>query len=280
MMQWGKALLAALVVPLALAACLFVPGKFESTLDIRADRSFTFTYKGEIQAIDLKSLSGKAMEAAIAEDAEKGSGSEPSTEEENPAGATFSDAVFAGQTEAKKDPELALTPAEKAERDAEYRELAAQIAKEAGYRSVEYRGDGIFYVDYAISGRLSHGFAFPYNQDAEMVFPFVVVDLRGKDGVRVKAPGFAEQQKGGMGSPATAGAMGAMSEGMGEGMGKAMGFDPAKMSGTFTLTTNAEIVSQNQEDGAKTVGANRTIVWKVNHRTKDAPMAVLRVAPL
>jgi hypothetical protein len=192
MMHWGKALLAALVVPLALAACLFVPGKFESTLDVRADRSFAFTYKGEIQAIDLKSLSGKAMEAAIAEDAEKGSGSEPSTEEENPAGATFSDAVFAGQTEAKKDPELALTPAEKAERDAEYRELAAQIAKEAGYRSVEYRGDGIFYVDYAISGRLSHGFAFPYNQDAEMVFPFVVVDLRGKDGVRVKAPGFAE----------------------------------------------------------------------------------------
>jgi hypothetical protein len=83
-----------------------------------------------------------------------------------------------------------------------------------------------------------------------------------------------------MGSPATAGAMGAMSEGMGEGMGKAMGFDPAKMSGTFTLTTNAEIVSQNQEDGAKTVGVNRTIVWKVNNRTKDAPMAVLRVAPL
>lgn len=280
MMHWGKALVAALFMPLALAACLFVPGKFASTLDIRADRSFTFTYKGEIQALDLKRLSGKAMEAAIAEDAGKDNDSSEDSEEESTDGATFNEVAFAQDTKdvKKEDPELALTPEEKAERDAEYRELAAQIAKEAGYRTVEYRGEGMFYVDYAISGKLSHGFAFPYNQDAEMVFPFVVVDLRGKDSVRIKAPGFAAQEMGGMGNAASAGAMGAMSQGMGEGMGKAMGFDPAKIDGSFTLTTDAEIVSQNQEDGARTTGTTKTIVWKVTNRTKDAPMAVLRVA--
>lgn len=277
MFHW-KALAAALLVPLALAACLFTPGKFESTLDIRADRSFTFTYKGEVQALDLKRLSGKAMEAAIAEDAEKkNSGSDDSDESSD--GAAYSNTAFV-QTEDQKDPELALTPEEKAERDAEYRELAAQIAKEAGYRSVEYRGDGLFYVDYAISGRLSHGFVFPYNQEAEMVFPFVVIELRGKDAIRVKAPGFAAQDKSGMGGMGGAGAMGAMSQGMGEGMGKAMGFDTARMDGTFTLTTDAEIVSQNQEEGARPGAAGKTIVWKVNNRTKDAPMAVLRVAGL
>lgn len=277
MFRWGKALLAALLMPLALAACLFVPGKFASTLDIRADRSFTFTYKGEIQALDLKRLSGKAMEAAIASEAEKGS--ESSEEESGEDPASYNDAVFA-QDAGKKEPEIALTPEEKAERDAEYRELAAQIAKEAGYRSVEYRGEGIFYVDYAISGRLTHSFAFPYNQDAEMVFPFVVIDLRGKDAVRIKAPGFSAQEMGGMGGGTTAGAMGAMSQGMGQGAAKAMGFDPAKTDGSFTLTTDAEIVSQNQEDGARTSGTTKTIVWKITSRTKDAPMAVLRVSPL
>lgn len=271
MVNWVKALAAALIVPLALAACLFVPGKFESTLDIRADRSFTFAYKGEIQALDLKQLSSKAMESAMEEDAEE----DEDSGEESKDPAVFTNTALS-QTADKKDPEFALTPAEKAARDAEYRELATQIAKEAGYRSVEYRGNGLFYIDYAISGRLSHGFAFPYNQDAEMVFPFVVIELRGKDAVRVKAPGFAEQDSSGAGG----GAMGAMSEGMSEGMGKAMGFDPARMAGTFTLTTDAEIVSQNQEDGARASGGGKTIVWKVNHRTKEAPMAVLRVAGL
>ncbi|MBO9624352.1 MAG: hypothetical protein J7500_16710 [Sphingomonas sp.] len=271
MFHRGKALAAALLMPLALAACLFTPGKFASTLDIRADRSFTFTYKGEIQALDLKRLSGKATEAAIKE---KGKDEDSDDAKDDPA--VLTGAVLV-QSDDKKDPDLALTPEEKAERDAEYRELATQIAKEAGYRTVEYRGDGLFWVDYAISGKLSHGFAFPYNQDAQMVFPFVVIELRGKDVVRVKAPGFAQQDSSGLGG---AGAMGAMSEGMGDGMGKAMGYESAKMAGTFTLTTNAEIVSQNQEDGARAGAAGKTIVWTVNNRTKDAPTAVLRVVGL
>lgn len=272
MVDGGKALLAALLAPLFLAGCLFMPGKFVSTLDVRADRSFTFTYKGEIQALDLKRLSGKAMAAAMAAEADEGTASD---EVEDPA--VFSNTAFV-QDAPGTGPDFALTPEEKAERDAEYRELAAHIAKEAGYRTVEYRGEGLFYIDYAISGRLTHAFLFPYNQDAEMVFPFVVVDLRGRDAIRVKAPGFAEQQKSGMGNPAAMGAMGAMGAGMGEAMGKAMGFDLARMDGTFTLTTDGEIVSQNQEDGARTSGTTKTIVWKVNSRTKDAPMAVLRVA--
>ena len=36
-----------LAAPLLLVSCLLTPGKFVSTLDIRSDRSFTFTYAGE-----------------------------------------------------------------------------------------------------------------------------------------------------------------------------------------------------------------------------------------
>lgn len=249
MRHWAKALVTALLVPLVLAACLFVPGKFTSTLHIRADRSFDFTYQGEVNAIDIAGSMGKSL-------------GELDTDDED----TKSNESDKDAKDAAADPLTTPTsPEERAKKDAEHRELATQLAKEAGYRSVEYRGNDQFFVDYAISGTLSHGFVFPYNQDASMLFPFVAVELRGKDGIRVKAPGFAAEDK--------------TSElgGMGGGRDNA---DFAKVDGSFTLTTDAEIVSQNNEEGAVTAPAGKTITWKITPRTKVAPMAVLRVKAL
>ena len=241
MKHWIRA--AALLLPLMLTACLFQPGKFESTLTIHKDRSFSFTYKGEVMAIDLEGMSKD-----MAKSMPSSGGDEASADGDN------------ATAEEEQTPEQKA--AAKAEKDAEYRELAANLAKEYGYKTVEYRGDGVFYVDYAISGVLTHEFVYPYNQDAAMIFPWVTVELRGGDTIRVKAPGFAKQDMGGMG-----GMMGAGGADM-----------PTKIDGIFTLTTDAELVSQNEEGGAKTVGPNRVVTWRVTPRTTDAPMAVLRVA--
>lgn len=236
-MKHWKAITAALLVPLALAACLFLPGKFQSTLTIHADRTFTYAYKGEVVALDIAGAMSEAT-AGLTDNA------------------TDADAA---SDSARKATEKA---AEKAKKEAEYRDIAVKVAKEAGYRSVEYRGDGVFYVDYEISGKLTHNFVFPYNQDTGMLFPFLAVELRGKDMVRVKAPGFAKQENKG----------GGMS-GMGDDTN-------ARLDGTFTLITDAEIVSQNNEDGAKTSGASKTMTWKVTPTSSDAPMAMLKVAGL
>jgi hypothetical protein len=233
-----KALAVAILVPLALAACLFVPGKFTSVMTIHADRSFTYTYKGDVIAVDLAGQMTKAMGGLAA------------------AFANTSDDATANTTAPETSPED--TAKEKAEQDAKYRDLAAKLVMEAGYNVVEYRGDGKFYVEYAISGVLTHNFVFPYNQDTGLIFPFVAIELRGKDQVRVKAPGFAKQQGGDN-------SMGASEEAT------------ANLDGTFTLITDAEIVSQNQEGGAKPSAAGRTITWKVTPTLEDAPMAVLRV---
>lgn len=195
-------------------------------------------------AIDVSALMGKAVAAGI-EASAKGDKNNPG-----------------------KTPYLALTPDQKAKQDAQFREIAAQVAKESGYRTVEYRGGGVFYVDYSISGKLTHNFVFPYNQDAKMIFPFLAIELRGKDQLRVKAPGFAQQ--GGRSTPGMSG-MGA--PGTSASIGKTI-------DGVFTLTTDAEIVSQNNEDGAVAGPAGRTIRWHVTPRTADAPMAMLRVAPM
>lgn len=230
-----RAIAAAVALPLALAlaACLFMPGKFQSTLTVRADRSFTYSYKGEVVAIDIAGKMGKSL-------SELGDAASDSSEDAD-----------ADET----DPQEA-----QAKKDAEYLQIAEQVRKEAGYDVVEYRGDGIFYVEYALTGTLTHNFVFPYNQDAGLLFPFVAIELRGKDGIRVKAPGFAKAEGKGM---------------MG---GEDGGND--RIGGTFTLTTDAEIVSQNNEDGAVASAGGKSITWKIDARTDDAPMAVLKVAGL
>ena len=145
----------ALAAPLLLAGCLLTPGKFASKLTVNADRSFTYTYTGEVYAIDQDmNLTDASDKAKAAETAKK-----------------------------------------KAEAETKNRAIAEALSKEAGYRSVRYLGDGRFVIDYQISGRLDHNFIYPFNLDAQAIIPFVAVELRANGTARVKAPGFANESK-------------------------------------------------------------------------------------
>jgi len=150
-----------------------------------------------------------------------------------------------------------------ADPDVKNRAIAAALMKEAGYRSVVYREKGKFVIDYVMSGSLTQTFLFPFNADAQALIPFVRVEVRQGGTVRVRAPGFASNQSGAMTG------MSAMS-------GGASGA-PKFLDGVFTLDTDAEIVSQNNEDGAKTVGARKQSIWRVTPLTGDEPTTVLRL---
>lgn len=241
---------------LLLSACLVTPGKFESTLDIRADRSFTFTYKGEILASDMgQGLGGKGM------------GSSPGTSDDPIDGATPKDQPsrlqIAVQKKEQAPPEDFGTKDDKSD-EQQMQEIAAALTREKGFRAARYMGNHRFEIDYAISGRLTHAFLFPFNSDAQIVLPFVAVELRGEDRARMKAPGYSN------GYDKSQNPMG----------GSSSGEDAAKaLDGTFTLTTDAEIVSQNQEDGAQNTPQGKRIVWKVTPLTSEAPAATLRFKP-
>ena len=227
-----------------LGACLVTPGKFESTLDIRADRQFSFTYKGEIISSDMKGL-GSSGEDLIGDDApEKKDSALHKTAMQKGSGGSFDNGSASGD-------------------EAQMQAIAAALSKEKGFRSARYMGNHRFEIDYAISGRLTHNFLFPFNSDAEIVLPFVAVELRGDDRVRVKAPGYSngfDKSREPMGQ-----------SGPGEDASKAL-------DGHFTLTTDAEIVSQNQEEGAQSVAGGKRIVWRITPLTSEAPMATLRVS--
>ncbi len=229
-----------LVAPLVLWGCVLTPGKFVSSLTVKADRTFAFAYKGEVIALEAPT-SMKGLSDNSEAKSESGETSKP-----DPA-----------KADATEDAEAA----------AKNREIAAALSKEAGYRSVAYRGKGKFEIDYAVSGRLDHSFVFPFNTDAQAVFPFIAVEVRQGGTVRVRAPGFANSQSNGTG-------MGGLG-GMGGSAPDASKF----LDGVFTLDTDAEIVSQNNEDGAKTVGGRKQIMWRATPLTKDAPTVVLRLKP-
>ncbi|MGD9811463.1 MAG: hypothetical protein AB7U35_09050 [Sphingobium sp.] len=221
------AFLASLVL---LSACLLTPGKFTSTLDIRKDHSFTFTYQGEVIAQDF----GDQMKGLGKESGPEDPGEDEASSATEPDGKSAEDAT---------------------EKEAKLRAMADALAKEKGFRSVRYVDNDTLEIDYAISGRIDHSFLFPFNSDAQAVLPFIAVEVRQDNKVRVQAPGFgsSDDKTGGMGG----------------------GDSSKRREGTFTLTTDAEIVSQNQEEGATRTGDGKRLVWKVTPLTRTAPMAVL-----
>lgn len=225
-----RRLAALLLMPLLLSGCLLTPGKFSARLAVNADRSFTFSYQGEVIALDPDKAMTGAMSGVLDRDAKAKS-----------AGA--------------KDRE-----AESSDTSAKNTALAEALGREAGYRTVRYLGGNRFLIDYQLSGTLSHGFVFPFNSDAGAIFPFLSVELRGNGTVRIKAPGFAADDT----------RLG------GDGPGKSR--PAAELDGVFVIDTDAEIVSQNSEDGAAAGAPGRRLLsWKATPLTRDAPTAVLRL---
>lgn len=251
-----KGIALALIAPLVLVGCAFSPGKFTSSLTLLADRSFTFSYQGEVIAVDVASEMTKGMGDAFKDDEDR-------DKKETSTTALLQPAVWQNEDAADNTTEPSTDDADPAEdeatKEAKFKAVGEALTKEAGYRSVVYKGKGVFLIDYQISGKLTHNFLWPYNLDAEVIFPFVVIEMRGRDQIRVKAPAFGDGD-----SPA-----------------KGKGDDSkARLDGTFTLITDGELVSQNNEDGATSANGRKSVTWKATPLSKDAPMAVVKVAPL
>jgi hypothetical protein len=243
MMRAAVAILAAL----ALSSCVLAPGKFISKLVINADRTFSYTYTGQVIAVDMSDAKWMDDNSPTDDDKSDEGTTPSSTDDDSP---TLQPIALQDTKNGKDDAKT------KAAADAKNRAIAEALSKEAGFRKVTYDGDGVFDVDYAISGRLDHAFIWPFNIDAEAIIPFIAVELRANGTVRMKAPGFGNDDS---------------SKSMPDADQAA-----SKMDGTFTLDTDAEIVSQDSEDGATNAGGRHIVTWKATPASKTAPMAVLR----
>ncbi len=268
---------------LALTACIVTPGKFEATLDLRRDGSFTFSYDGEIYLIALSKLaemSGRHdqlfTETPCYDD---------ETFEERPC----TEDELAEQRESWE--QQAESRRQQAEREAEQmkhvlggidpgdpaaaEELAARLRRQEGWKRVEYRGDGMFDVEFSLASRFGHDFAFPTLERFPMQNTFVVANMRQGNSVRIEAPGFVQ----GSANPF---------QSMMAGFGAPNPVSPVaddreappqmpEMDGTFRIVTDGRVLANNTDEGPIAGAGGQVLEWKVNRRTQAAPMALIQL---
>lgn len=272
----SAAMVAALA--LALSACLLLPGKFTSALDLRKDGRFTYTYTGEIRMLALSKLAQAGEKKAFAP--------EPCTNDElkeRPCTAAelaeqrrnWNESQRAAADKHKKDAEgmKAMLGGIDPSSPQAAEELAARLRRQVGWKSVVYKGDGLYLVDFALSGRLDHDFTFPTIERFPMANAFVQLSRRADGSVRIDAPGFGPAS----GTNPFAAMMGmGGTDGMTEG-GDKEATPPAPAEGTFILTTDGAILANNTDEGPQPDPAGQKLAWTVNLRSPGAPTALVRL---
>lgn len=269
---------------LLLSACFVSPGSFTSAIDLRKDGRFSYSYAGEIYLLGLSNLAEMGRKSKWNEPFK----AEPCHKDDiDMTERACSEDEIAQQKADWEENRKADT--ERQKRDAEMmkvmlggidpsnpqaaEELAARLRKQAGWRSVVYKGDGLFVVDFAISGRLDHDFQFPTMERFPMANAFVVLNKRADGSVRMDAPAFGQPgQNNPMANFAQFAAMGTGKSGDDEAMPKL-----PELNGTLVLTTDGAILANNTDDGPAATTTGQRLEWKVTPRSATTPTALVRL---
>jgi hypothetical protein len=300
MHHWLKRIFVA-AAPLLLTGCLWGPGKFTSQLTLHKDGSFVLDYRGEmvlqipkdepspVKWSDSQAycIVGKTQNSTLPvviappPPAPPPSASAPKrpppviVAPRRPCTA----AEIAQQREAFEKNQAATAEMKRAQAenmakmfglpgfdDASNRAFAAKVMKYAGWRSVTYRGNGVYDVDYHFAGRATQDFVFPELPDNDLLLPFIALRRRADGSVLVTAPAFTGGAGPLMERMAAAGAAGNTKTGM-----------VSHAQGRFTVITDGEILTNNSEDGPSATAAGREVHWDVNAESKKIPETLIRL---
>jgi hypothetical protein len=282
MHHWFKRLLVA-AAPLFLASCLWGPGKFQSDLTVRKDNSFVLNYRGEmiiqtppddakLPPWDPKEMirchrSGKIENwpdvGGISEDDDE---VRPCTAAEIAKGKADYEKKAAEKAAAKRkeSEEMAKMFGLPGLDDASNRAFAAKLMKYAGWRSVTYRGKGVFDVDYHFEGRATQDFLFPALPDNDLVIPFIAIRRRADGSILVTAPAMT----GGAGPLAARAGSAAASPDKGP---------VSRAQGRFTIVTDGQVLTNNSEDGPQPHAIGRSVHWDVTPTANKIPEALIKL---
>lgn len=290
---WTK-ITAVAAAPLLLTGCLWGPGKFTSNLALNRNGTFILDYRGEIifQMPDKDAVPEpwKDEMARCFEDGEPelvdpslAALTEESSSDDEDAGESEGTRPCTAAEIARLKSQYEKESAEKAEKkrqeneqtakmfglpgsdDESNRRFAATLMKYQGWRSVSYRGKGIFDVDYHFEGKLTQDFAFPMMPDSDLMIPFIMLRRRADGSVSMTAPALT----GGAGTfSARAKAMGLPDKSEGP---------ASRAEGRFTVTTDAEILTNNSEDGPVPGPGGRQVHWDVGPSLAKVPEMLVKL---
>lgn len=270
-----------------LAGCLLMPGKFDSALDVKRDGTFHFRYAGELVFLPLTDAARSQMAKGLqkVQGKQTGEQTEVFTEEScarpetGEARACTIDEIAAQRR--AWDARMAAPPADPGanaivsmlggmnfDDPNAAATMTEALRRQAGWRKVTYKGNGVFDVEYDAAGRLDHDFTFPTLEHSPMVMPLVSVIRRADGSVRIEAPGFAP----GLGNLA---ALGTAIPGAANKAQNPMKGLPL-MDGTFAVTTDGAILTNNTEEGPSPVAGGQRLSWHVAAGRAAAPTALIR----
>jgi hypothetical protein len=265
-MQFSQSLRVALTVALSfiLSACYFIPGQFDASLDIRRDGTFRFRYVGEfVFPLSRNKPENNSNEAEfqcyddIAVEYRSCNAAETVTRRRD-----FEERQRIGK---KESDEFAVFIGYNVDDEAANAMLAKRMMQSKGWKTVIYKGSGIYQVEYETTGILDRDVLFPVLAETHISAPFVIIRPSPDGNVEVNAPGLAS------------GLLRQMIVGN-EPMAMDFAlFNPTR--GTFTVTTDAEITSTNGDIGK---GQKAAIHWqildgKMIGRPTELPKALLRL---
>lgn len=266
---------------LMLSGCLLSPGQFTSELTLLQDGSFSYNYDGEIQMLALSKLAEMSAQSeeefsahCYNEDFEERECTSAEVEEQRGEWQSQAESRRAKKAREAEQMKTFLGGVDPSNPEAA-QDLAETLSRQRGWNAVEYKGDGLFDVDFSISGRLTHDFAFPTIEKLGMANTFVTVHLRDQGQVRVDAPGFAAQGGGNPMQGMFAGLAGFA--GM-EGSAGESGSAPPKVvvpEGTFSVVTDGRILANNTDEGPAAHALGEVLTWQINPRTEQAPTALI-----
>lgn len=286
MIAFRKLLIAA-VAPLLLTGCLWGPGKFNSELALRKNGSFVLDYRGEVvlQIPDDKGSppepwndkmarcysDGRTETVPVASSMAEGDDDEdlrPCTPAEiaKLKEDYQKEAALRAQKKREESENMAKMFGLPGADDASNRRFAENLMKYKGWRSVAYKGKGVFDVDYHFEGRVGQDFAFPVMPGSDLIIPFITIRQRNDGSVMVSAPALT----GGTGP------FGARAKAMG--LPDKSGDGPvSRAEGRFTIVTDGEILTNNSEDGPTAHPTGRQVKWDIDAASDKIPEMLVRL---
>jgi len=285
---WGK-MLAVAAAPLMLSGCLWGPGKFTSNLALNKAGTFVLDYKGEVvlQMPDdkapppepwsdkmLKCFKDGRVETAMMNDQLSDGSGEADDDSRKCTAAELAkarsdyekDAANRAVKKQQENEQMAKLFGLPGSDDASNRRFAANLMKYQGWRSVSYKGRGVFDVDYHIEGRLTQDYAFPLMPDTDLIIPFITLRRRTDGSVMVLAPALT----GGAGPFSARAKMLGLPD-------KGSDGPVSRAEGRFTITTDGEILTNNSEDGPTASPGGRQVHWDVGAGSTKIPEMLVKL---
>jgi hypothetical protein len=284
MAYWTRRLFA-LAAPLLLTGCLWGPGKFASDLIVRKDGSFVLDYRGEMVLnlpSDAVAAQGWSDDRARCFEGVSGldvpppdieSTATPSRKPRpcSPAEIAAQRSEFEktqaeqGQQKEKQAQEFASIFGLPGIDDESSRAFASKLMKYAGWRSVTYRGHGVFDVDYHMVGSTRQDFVFPAVPDDELILPFIAIRRRADGSILVTAPAL------------TGGAGPLVSRMRSASAGEVKSDVVSRAEGRFTVITDGQFLTNNSEDGPQPHAIGRQLYWNVSPSSTKVPETLIRL---